>query len=293
MLWRKDGILLSDCTTFRIGGPALVWLEPDSPSDILDAIDMAQRHRNFVLIGNGSNILARDEGFDGAVVKLGRGFDYIEDVGDGLVRVGAATSINRFISRCIELELSGCEFLSGIPGSIGGAVFMNAGVRDLDDQKIFNEIKDRIFEIEILDIDDKIIRILKREDVDFSYRSSGLEGKWILSALIKLEKDVSSRIKSRVQSFLKKREWISKISFPTAGSIFKNPSEGNPAGRLIEMCGLKGKRIGGAEISKLHANFIVNRCKARAADVLALIELAQDAVRERFNIELELEIKII
>jgi UDP-N-acetylmuramate dehydrogenase len=294
MLKVENRRLLADYTSFKIGGPVSCWLELDDLEGVLEAVSIAEKDKKpLIIIGKGNNILAQDTGFDGVLINLGRGFDYIEEEDSGVLRVGAATSISAFIKRSAGLGLSGCEFLSGIPGSIGGAIFMNAGVRDIDDSSRFNEIKDVIIEVQILDLKNKKIEVLNRDDISFSYRSSGLDGKCILTARIRSRKAEKTTIKKRTDSFMKRREWIQKLGFPTAGSVFKNPDSENPAGRLIEACGLKGMRIGGAEISKIHANFIVNTGGAMARDVLELIELARTSVRNKFGIDLELELRII
>jgi len=292
---KKDyGRLLSRHTSLKIGGPAFCWLEPDDSDDVLEAISVAEQSgKALTVIGGASNILARDKGFDGVVINLGRGFDYIEIGEDAIARVGSACPVSRLVKGCAELGLAGCEFLSGIPGSFGGALFMNAGVREIKEPERKLEIKDIILDIDVIDLRDKKKESLDRRDIDFRYRSSGLDGKCILGARIRLKKDKRSDIDNRVDSFMKRREWIQRLGLPSAGSVFKNPDPRPPAGILIEECGLKGKRIGGAEISRAHANFIVNTGQATSRDVLDLIELAQARVKEKFGIELGLELRII
>jgi len=170
---------------------------------------------------------------------------------------------------------------------------MNAGVRRPEGEPGFIEIKDILVDIEALDLKDKTIKPLDKKDIDFKYRSSGLDGKIILGARLGLKKDKSEDIELRMAGFNKKREWLAKIGFPNAGSIFKNPGSDKPAGMLIESCGLKGKRIGDAEISGVHANVIVNLGKATAKDVLGLVDLARASVKQKFNIDLELELKLL
>lgn len=294
MIKRESGKLLSSYTTFKIGGPVSSWLEPEDFDDLLEAVSIAERgNRPLAIIGRGSNILAYDRGFDGVIINLGAGFNYIEDKQDAVLKVGASVSIPRLLKECADSCLAGCEFLTGIPGSFGGAVFMNAGVRDPQDADTLREIKDIIIDVDVLDMNDKKRKTLNRKDINFSYRSSGLDGKCILGAAIELKKDRKAAIKAKIDSFMKKREWMKQLGFPTAGSVFKNPGPGNPAGRLIEECGLKGKRAGGAEISSVHANFIVNRGGATANDVLGLIGLASSSVMDKFGIDLELELKVI
>lgn len=288
------GKLMAGCTSLKIGGPVFCWSEADDLEGLMEALSIAEAKENRVAIfGRGTNILVRDEGFDGVVIRLGKGFDYIRDKGDGTLEIGSAVSLSRLIKESRDLGLTGCEFLAGIPGSFGGAVFMNAGVRDIDRPETLKEIKDIVIDVDVFDLKDKKKKTLKRSDIGFSYRSSGLEGMCILSGRIRLEKDKKSAIIYRIDSFMKKRLWLRHLGFPSAGSIFKNPDNASPAGRLIEECGLKGRRIGGAEISKIHANIIVNTGGGTSKDVFSLIGLAKEKVEERFGIELKMEIKVI
>ena len=294
MLRQEKGKLLSTCTSFNIGGPVSCWIEADAISDVLEAIALSQDiNKPLVIIGKGSNILASDYGFDGVAIKLSKGFSYIEKEAEDVIKVGAGLSISELVRMSSHEGLSGCEFLSGIPGSVGGAIFMNAGVRDLGDAQHMREIKDIIIDVDVVDLKDKRKENLKRDDIRFLYRSSSLQGKCILGATIKLEKDRKGLVDNRINSFMKKREWIKTLGFPSAGSVFKNPDIGNPAGRLIDECGLKGSRSGNAEISKVHANFIVNTGRATARDVLELIELARRSVWDKFDIDLDLELSLI
>lgn len=294
MLKRNYKRLLSQHTSLRIGGPAFCWLEPGDFDDVLEAISLADLDkRPLTVVGNGTNLLVHDKGFDGLIMNLSREFDSIEKETGEIVRVGAATPLAQVVNRCAEFGLRGCEFLSGIPGSFGGSVFMNAGVRDIGDTERYREIKDIIVDVDVVDLKNKTRKNMKVDEMGFGYRSSGLDGKCILGARIRLEKDTTSAVNSRIDSFMKARQWIQKLSFPSAGSVFKNPDASTPAGRLIDECGLKGAQAGGAEISRVHANFIVNTGDAMAKDVLELIRLAREAVKGRFGIDLELELKII
>lgn len=291
---QEYGKILSDYTSLKIGGPVFCRLEPESLDDILESISLAEDSRKGLsIIGRGTNVLVLDKGMDAVVMNLGTGFDFIEKEGAESLRVGAAVPLSQLVKESSESGLGGCEFLAGIPGSFGGAIFMNAGVRDTGDRKTNKEIKDIILDVDVMDLKDKKRNTLKREKIDFAYRSSGLEGKCILGARVKLKKEKPELINNRISDFMKRREWIQRLGFPSAGSIFKNPRDGEPAGRLIELCGLKGRRIGGAEISKAHANFIINTGMATSRHVLDLIELARANVKKKFGIDLELEIKIL
>jgi len=307
---------LSRHTSFRIGGPAYCWAEVESPEGILEVISLAEsKNKKFIIAGKGTNLLVRDEGFDGAVIHLAGYFEKIEKESGEIIRSGAGNSLAKLVKYASSEGLRGCEFLAGVPGSMGGAIFMNAGVRSLENPAVFIEIKDIILDVEVLDLKDKKIKTLSGKDIDFKYRSSGLDKKIILGARLKLEKCKKEDAKDKIKAFNKKRDWLTKIGFPNAGSIFKNPNTNSiakdlsayrprdqenslnfldkSAGMLIESCGLKGKRIGAAEISKVHANIIVNLGKATAKDVLGLIDLARTSVKQKFGVDLELELKII
>ncbi|MFH1782691.1 MAG: UDP-N-acetylmuramate dehydrogenase [Candidatus Omnitrophota bacterium] len=293
MLKCEYGKLMNNATTFKIGGPVFCFVEAVTYKALLEAIDIAKKEdKDIKVIGNGSNILFSDAGFDGIVVKLGDDFNYIERHGDSL-KVGSAVLMSKLIAQCKDLTLTGCEFLLGIPGSFGGAVFMNAGVRDTGGEKGRIEIKDIIEEVEVLDLNNKKRKILKKDDIPFKYRSSGLSEKIVLSAKIGLDPGSEKEIDDKINTFRERRIWMNKLFYPSAGSVFKNPDSGESAGSLIEDCGLKGYSIGDALISEEHANFIVNRGNASSKDVLELIELAKKSVKEKFNIDLELELKII
>lgn len=285
---------LSRRTSFKIGGPAYCWIEPENPRAVLDAVSLAEdKNKPFITAGKGTNLLARDQGVDAVIIHLAKGFEKIELESGGIIKAGAGISLAKLVKYAFDKSLGGCEFLAGIPGGLGGAIFMNAGIRSMEDASKFIEIKDIILDAEILDLKDKKIKILGRKDIDFKYRFSGLDGKIILGARLKLKRDKKENIRDRISAFNKKREWIAGIGLPNAGSIFKNPDPWKSAGMLIESCGLKGKRIGGAEISEVHANVIVNRGGATAKDVLGLIDLARASVKQKFGINLELELRVI
>ena len=291
---RKYNELLSRHTSFKIGGPAYCWIEPENPEAILEAISFAEsKNKPFITAGKGTNLLAGDHGVDAVIIHLAKDFEKIEEEPGGAIKTGAGLSLAKLIKYTSGKALAGCEFLIGIPGNLGGAIFMNAGARSLEDQAVFTEIKDILLDIDVIDLKDKKIKTLNAKDIDFKYRYSGLDGKIILGARFKLKKDKKENIRNRIKAFNKKREWISHLGLPSAGSIFKNPEPGKSAGMLIESCGLKGKRIGKAEISRVHANVIVNTGRAKAKDVLGLIDLARTSVKQKFGIDLELELKVI
>jgi UDP-N-acetylmuramate dehydrogenase len=286
--------LLSKHTSFKIGGPAYCWAQLENPKSILETISFAKsKNKKFSVIGKGTNLLVKDEGFDGVIICLGKSFEKIQKVGEEIIEIGGGLSAAKLVKSALSLGLGGCEFLTGIPGNMGGLIFMNAGVRSPEDPAKFDEIKNILINVEVLDSSSGEIKILNAKDIDFQYRYSGLDGKIILGARLKLKKDKKESIKNRIEAFSKKREWFTEIGFRNAGSVFKNPEPGRSAGLLIESCGLKGRRIGNAEISRIHANIIVNLGMASSNDVLGLIDLARESVKRKFGINLELELKIL
>ncbi|MDO8603467.1 MAG: UDP-N-acetylmuramate dehydrogenase [Candidatus Omnitrophota bacterium] len=285
---------LSGHTSFRIGGPAYCWVEPENTEGILEAVSLARsKNKKFIVVGKGTNLLAGDEGFDGVIIHLAGDFEKIEEEGEGEIKAGASLGLAKLVKYAFNKSLCGCEFLAGIPGCLGGAIFMNAGVRNPENQSESIEIKDILLGADVLDLKCGKIKALSKKDIDFKYRASGLDGKIILGARLGLKKGRKEDIQARISAFNKRRGWLAEIGFPNAGSVFKNPGADKPAGMLIESCGLKGKRIGDAEISKVHANIIVNLGGATAKDVLGLIDLARAGVKRKFGIKLELELKLI
>ncbi|MGC8897105.1 MAG: UDP-N-acetylmuramate dehydrogenase [Bacteroidota bacterium] len=281
------GELLRNYTSFRIGGPADFYLEPRDKEDLLHIVQYFQTNNfPFVVIGNGSNLLVSDEGYRGAVINLESGLKTVTidpAAGGASVYAEAGVKLAKFVDVCIQRGLGGVEMLAGIPGTLGGAIVMNAGAYG-------GEISDCLRTVEI--IRDAAFVILPREECGFAYRGSELTHDIVVSASFQLpRKDRNELLRVRRELLLRRNE-TQPVNFPNAGSIFKNPPK-MYAGKLIEEAGLKGKRIGGAEISERHANFIVNRGTAKASDVVALIRLARDAVKEKFGIVLELEVKLL
>jgi UDP-N-acetylmuramate dehydrogenase len=275
---------LAKYTTFRIGGPADIYLEPLDKKDAVSLISYLRREEiPFFLMGNGSNILVADEGIRGAVVNLETGFNYVHLESDGSITAGAGIRLAKFVDFCIGQGRQGAEMLAGIPGTLGGAVIMNAGAYG-------GEISDHMLAVELIR-GEKLVKISKEEG-GFAYRASGLQGDVILEATFDFPRGESEPMKTIRRETMLKRNTTQPVKWPNAGSIFKNPP-GGFAAKLIQECGLKGRGVGGAEISDLHANFIINRDGATAQDVLMLIDIVRDEVRRKFAVELELEIKLI
>ena len=276
---------LAELTSFRIGGPADFALEAADEQELAAALAAASRHRiPAFCLGTGTNILVSDRGVRGLVLRLGNGFKEIHF--DGCqVRAGAAMQFGELVARAVERGLAGLEFGEGIPGSVGGALIMNAGAFGGEMAPVVSAVRgaDR----------DGTLRTLGKDEIGFLYRHSVLPPGFIVTAvqfdLIPGNREALIR---KVAELKAKRAARQPQGVPNAGSIFKNPP-GTFAGRLLETCGLKGERIGGAAFSERHANFIVNLGGARAGDVRALMDLARERVEQETGVRLEPEVKLV
>lgn len=271
-------------TTLRIGGGAKFFIEPRDTEDLKFLLKELKRDNiSPLVIGAGSNILANDKGLDCAVLRLNSpNFKKIALQGNRL-ETGAGITLNKLVDFAQRNGLGGVEFLAGIPGTLGGALIMNAGAWGKNIARLVESVR-------VISYNNKI-KVLKQKDIGFGYRSSGLSKYIILSASLRLAKKKKSAIKERIKGYLRQRMMQQDFSRPSAGCVFKNP-KGNAAGRLIDLCGLKGRRIGGACISTKHANFILNQKNAQASDVLKLMQLIRKEVSNKFSINLEPELKI-
>ena len=282
----RDEILAAH-TSFRIGGPAQLFIEPGSREAFSLALQSALKEGVPVtFIGNGSNLLVSDSGVDGLIIKLGQAFSSIEMMEDGKVYAQAGSLLSALANFAADHSLMGLEWAAGIPGSVGGAIAMNAGAYG-------GEIKDVLYEVEYLDMatDEFVCRPPLLGELGYRKSAFAWPGRVVLSATFNLLPD-DGGMRERMHNYAQKRKNKQPLSYPSAGSTFKRP-EGNFAGALIEAAGLKGTRIGGAEVSELHAGFVINRGKATCADVLALIELVQKRVLEDSGVFLDPEIKFI
>jgi len=278
-------------TTFKIGGPADMWVEPRDTKELKKVLRFAKEHGiPLAVIGGGSNLLVKDTGIEGIALHLGAPFFKKASVRGNVVTVSAGHSISSLVRLCCNEALSGMESLVGIPGTVGGALYMNAGGSS---NPIFKNIGEFVFSVKVMDYDGNI-KTLKKDRIEFGYRKSSLSSCIILQVVFKLEKADRSVLSSSCSKFLTMKRQKQALDVPSAGCIFKNPSGFQfTCGQMIEMLGLKGKKLGGAEISEKHANFIVNRGKASAEDVTKLINFIKDKVKKNYNIDLELEIKVI
>lgn len=278
---------MSRHTSLRIGGPADAFVTPLDRAELCDLLALCAEHGlPRTLLGAGFNLLIRDAGLAGVVVCLKKLRGLTLRPGPSVYAEAGVShgSVTRF---CVERGLTGLEFGAGIPGTVGGWIAMNAGIG-------VREQKDVVREIEIVTADgDESIR-LGREELDFRYRELvGLpDGAVVVAALFAVDESTTEAVREEVDRLLARRHATQPLDVPSCGSVFRNP-EGDFAGRLIDRAGLAGERIGGAQISPVHANFIVNLGGARADDVLALIELARERIRKTCGIELETEVRIL
>ncbi len=283
----KENEPMANHTTIKIGGPAELFVEPSSVENLEATMNLIRKYRvQWIAIGRGSNLLVSDRGISGVVIKLGAGLDKVEingttlTVGGGHSLVSLATSISR-------KGLSGLEFASGIPGSVGGAVFMNAGAHGSDISKILDKA--------LVLFEDGTLEWVANEEMEFSYRTSVLQKKRpgvVVEAVFSLKEGNKDSIFGEMQKNKDYRKETQPWNFPCAGSIFRNPLP-NYAGKLIEVAGLKGYQIGGAKISEMHGNFIVNTGNAKADDVLQLIQHVKDTIYDLYEVKMETEVEII
>jgi len=295
---------MSRHTSFRIGGPADLFFEPPDLNVLADTLKAAANAGvPVVFLGGGTNVLVSDAGIRGLVVRLGKAFDFRRwgeaPAGDAeqectassrpreavAVRAGAATPLSRLVREAVERGLAGLEFAAGIPGSVGGAVLMNAGA-------FGGEIGDAIAGIEAVAEDGEIVA-LQGEDLKFSYRKLALDRPiMVTSVSFRLRHSSVGRLKPVVEAAQKKRRKHQPLGYPNAGSVFRNPPN-DYAGKLVERTGLKGTMVGGAQISTDHANFIVNVGAASAADVRTLMRRMQEEVWRKSGIWLEPEVRLV
>jgi UDP-N-acetylmuramate dehydrogenase len=281
---------MSQYTSFGVGGPVDFLIFPTDLEELKKTLQWCRRQKvSYFLLGNGSNLLVRDGGIRGAAISLARGFKGMAELErgetEGLLQVGAGESLGRLLEFCREKGLTGMEWAVGIPGTVGGALFMNAGA-------FRSEMKDNLESLQVMDGDGNIIE-KGREELHFSYRSLDLKKGWIiLGGKFRLKIGNVQAIRSKMDEFLKKRMAKQPLHLPSAGSVFKNPSR-MAAGQLIEEVGLKGTRLREAQISEKHANFIVNLGRAKARDILTLAEWAREKVYQEKGVKLEMEVQII
>lgn len=273
-------------TTFKIGGNARLVVYPKNEEEISEFVKCAKAENvRLIAIGNGSNLLVDDGGIDACVLILGEPFAEIKLIDDETIYAKAGTKLITLCRFAYENSLSGLEFAYGIPGSAGGAAFMNAGAYG-------GEMKDVLYKCEHIDSNGNV-GALEGEELALSYRHSAYydNGSIITGLYLKLKKGDKAEIKAKMDDLIGRRRAKQPLEFPSAGSTFKRP-EGYFAGALIEQCGLKGKSVGGAQVSEKHAGFVINKGNATCSDVLNLCKACSDKVFEETGVKLEMEIRV-
>ncbi|MBA3553400.1 MAG: UDP-N-acetylmuramate dehydrogenase [Gemmatimonadales bacterium] len=288
----REAEALARYSTYRIGGPATV-VHPAGGEDVGTALSMAHEGGiPWFVVGLGSNILLPDEGLEALVIRMGKGLDQLRRDGESWT-VGAGLPAPLAARRTAAAGFAGLHIFVGVPGTAGGGVYMNAGCHGGE----WAEVVETVTVVDATGRD----AVLSRAEVPFTYRRSGLDGRVVIETTVRLREEEQHRLDEEIAEMFEWRQNGTPFNQPCCGSVFKNPSgpswkrEDGPrtAGQLIEAAGLKGHRLGGAEVSPMHANYFVNTGEATAADVRALIERAQRVVEERFGVRLEPEVKLI
>ena len=284
----KDSILIDEPmsrhTTFRVGGPADFFVTPKAKEEVRDVIRICKEAgMPYYIIGNGSNLLVSDAGYRGVIVQIYKEMNEVKVEGD-LVKAQAGALLSGIAAKALAAELTGFEFASGIPGTIGGACVMNAGAYG-------GEMKDVLESVTVLTGEGEIIE-LSRNELELGYRTSVIakKGYIVLGAVLKLERGDGEKIKTYMDELKEKRVTKQPLEYPSAGSTFKRP-EGYFAGKLIEDAGLRGFQVGGAQVSEKHCGFVINRNHATAADIMELMRQVQIRVKENSGVDLEPEVK--
>ena len=283
----KESIVLNELmsrhTTFRVGGEAACLLKVSNSKELSRIITfLRETEHDFFVLGNGSNLLVSDNGYDGIVLKLEGEFGEVRT--DGLkIVAGAGVSLSKVAKTALDEGLTGMEFASGIPGTLGGAVVMNAGAYD-------GEMKQIIKEVTVMDREGNIL-VLDNDTMEFGYRTSAIKNRpfIVLSAVLTLQEGEKEEIKNKMDDFAERRREKQPLEYASAGSTFKRP-EGYFAGKLIMDAGLRGFSIGGAQVSEKHCGFIINKGNASATDIAELMAEVQERVKEQFGVMLEPEV---
>ena len=288
-LYKKENIKINEplksYVNFKVGGPADILLIPESKDQVIESFKICKENNIPVfVIGNGSNLLVKDGGIRGVVILLTSLLGM--EVKDERIIANSGVMLKDVSNKALENSLTGFEFACGIPGTVGGAVFMNAGAYD-------GYMSDVVESVEVLDENGNIL-VLNNEDLHFGYRTSAVmkEGYIVLSATLKLKRGEVKSIKEMIADLTEKRESKQPLEYPSAGSTFKRP-EGYFAGKLIQDAGLKGFELNGAAVSGKHSGFVINKGGATAKDILDLIKHIQDEVKKQFGVELHTEVRIV
>ncbi|SCJ88136.1 UDP-N-acetylenolpyruvoylglucosamine reductase [uncultured Eubacterium sp.] len=284
---RLQNVDMREFTSFKAGGKAREMVILESVEELAEVLQEIHRlQKKYIVLGNGSNTLIKDSGFDGVVVKLGEAFNRVTVEGDRLI-CGTGALMSVVAKAALAADLTGFEFASGIPGSIGGAIFMNAGAYG-------GEMKDIVESVRLVRNDGSKVESIKAADMELAYRHSVLEETRdvAVTVTLKLKKGNHDEIAAQMADLTRRRNEKQPVQYPSAGSFFKRP-EGYFAGKLIQDAGLKGTSVGGAQVSELHSGFIINRGGATATDIIDLMHLVQNTVYDKFGVRLEPEVRII
>ncbi|NSW91686.1 MAG: UDP-N-acetylmuramate dehydrogenase [Firmicutes bacterium] len=286
----KDNIKINEPmknhTSFKVGGPADILVTPENISMLDKVLNLCKKEGvPYFIMGNGTNLVVRDKGIRGVVIKTGEKLNKYS-IHDNVIEAEAGILLSELSLIALENALSGLEFASGIPGTLGGAVTMNAGAYG-------GEMKDVVIKTQYISPDGKI-KTLEGEQHRFGYRTSFIQkdGGIVLKSWLKLYKDDKAKIREQIECLTAKRKKTQPLDMPSAGSIFKRP-QGYYTAPLIEECGLKGYSIGGAQVSMKHCGFIVNTGGATAQDVISVIKYIQNTIKNKYGLELETEVKIV
>lgn len=283
----QENAPMAKFTSFRAGGRADFLVQPQNIEELTLILQVLEEEQcPHMILGNGSNVLVRDGGYRGVIVKLGHGFDQVSVKGNS-VKCGGGALLSAVSKAAADAGLAGLEFASGIPGSIGGAVFMNAGAYG-------GEIKDVLRKVTVVSKDGRKISEIENSALELGYRQSVLQetGDVVLEAEFALQPGEETEIKENMAELKARRNEKQPVNYPSAGSFFKRP-EGYFAGKLVQDAGLKGVSVGGAEVSQLHSGFLINKGGATATDILQLMKIVQASVLDRFGVMLEPEVRII
>lgn len=277
-----ENAYMKDYTTYKVGGKVICIVYPEDEESLIKLLCYIKANLiKYKIIGNGSNVIFNDSGFNGVIIKLDN-FNNLNII-NNKITVGAGYMLNKLALRVSRLGFTGMEFATGIPGTVGGAVYMNAGAYKTDMGYIVTSVKVLTPDLEI--------KVMKNKELDFHYRTSFFQKNKdyiCLEATISLIKGNSDEIMELIEERKKRRIETQPLEYPSAGSVFRNP-EGDFAGRLIEESGFKGKSIGGATVSEKHANFIINSGNAKGEDIKQLINEIKNKIKEKYNIELKVE----
>lgn len=280
----EENVDLKKLNTYRIGGTAKYLIKPSDMEELKNTIkELNEKNMKYYVLGGGTNVILPDKDFDGAIIKLDKLNAFL--IKDSCVYAGSGLSLNEFIKKCLDEGYTNFSNLYGIPGSLGGAIIGNAGANG---SEMFDDL------CAVLIYNEGLIKLINKENINYEYRNTEFKNSnvIIIGAIFKLIPGNVDESWQMIKENLEKRKNTQPLEYPSAGSVFKNP-EGSSAGKLIDECNLKEKTIGGAKVSKKHANFIINENNATSYDIITLINEIKEEVKKQKNVDLELEQVIV